>query len=113
VKTEGGGFTDTIFTGAVNHIASLHKKGPIKDAKMITQRYTTVSEILLQLHQANRDQIKEQWRIINTYQNRSGVSWDNNHGGFFGSLSEDVAQFKDYMASLQMKVRCSKSCRNI
>jgi hypothetical protein len=112
-KTEGGGFTDTIFTGAVDHIAPLHKKGPIKNAKMITQRYTTVSEILLQLHQANRDQIKEQWRIINTYRNRSGVSWDNDHGGFFGSSSEDVAQFKDYIASLQTKVRCSKSCQNI
>jgi hypothetical protein len=49
-----------IFTGAIDHIAPLHKKGPIKNAKMITQRYTTVSKILLQLHQANHDQIKEQ-----------------------------------------------------
>jgi hypothetical protein len=107
LETEGAHFTDATFQNALNCIAPLHSKGPQKNFKMVAQKWTNVSTMLSYHHillTTTLRQLKEHWRMIDTYQNSSGASWDANHGGFFRTSTAEQEQFQAYCAGIKKKV---------
>lgn len=109
-EAEGGAFKKQTYQGAVTHIQPLHKSGGPKDATSVKEKFTKVSDDLIHLKMSNSQififiqQIKEHWRVINDYRNRSGVSWDYSRGGFYPTTPNEEAQFREHVNALQPRV---------
>ena len=99
-RADGGGFRENTFHAASQAIRHLHVSGKIKDAKCIATKWAAVRPPS-PIHPISTDKhstkLKATYNAIQTYRSKSGVHWDDEHGGNIqGAVA--TATWDEYMS---------------
>ena len=80
-RTEGGGFKDSTFSGAVQHLQGFYSGGKSKDIKSIKYKWGTICDLILGKSIPDLgSQLKATLAVVTTWRNRSGTHYDDEHG---------------------------------